>query len=524
MEKPLAVTSMRTPRRSAAVAALLAVALLVPAAAASPRASTAPGVVLDDALPGQIAAGPAPAVVAWDSAKADRAQVRAHLQDQGISFQMMGVLDMAVACAGSSADLAALTQTPGALSVWGDRTLTPALDDSVEAAYNGDPNAVWETLGYTGAGSTIAVIDTGIDASHPDLTWGEKTVLNVKTLVSHREILGPANDGCLPDNAGWGEDEEDTEVANGHGTHIASVAAGSGAASDGTYTGVAPGATLLGVSAVNTAELPSGAEWENVQPSLVRAVAAIDYVLIHGLEHGFVTKVALLGFTSEGLFDPFNPLSLAIQYLYEFGITPVLPAGNEGPVQGACDSEDTCTFNPYGASPYAVTVGASTTSDRTVLANFSSRGDPHQRDIWGTLYEYQPTLVAPGTDVTAARRIGVAPVAPYPGKTKPGGFGTGLPGTDDMDYQTLSGTSVAAAHVAGGIAVLQEAFLAEKGCYMTPDQVEDVLTLTATTLDYEKAEVGAGALDITAAITEALDPEKWPAAPSREPWMCPSGV
>lgn len=517
-------------RGSAAVlAAALTLALLAPSAASprthpsgtpaiAPRLPATSSVVVDPALPAHLGNAPAPAILAWDPAETSHARVRAHLWGEGIDHVMLDALHMAIACTATPADIPGLTGAPGAISVWGDEALHPALSDSVPTAFNGNPENVWTGLGVTGEGVAIAVIDTGINASHPDLTWHERTRLNVKVLESHREALGPGNEvpGCQDV---VGEDEQDTEVASGHGTHIASVAAGDGTASGGRYTGMAPGATLVGYAAAGSADRPYDVEISGTRPSLVRAVAAIDHLLARELERDPVTKVALLGFTTEGLFDPFSPLSLALQYLYEYDVVPVLPAGNEGPEPSSCDAAETCRINKYSASPWTIAVGATPDRSRTTIESYSSRGDPQARDIWGRPYRYHPTIVAPGTGVVAARRVGVTPFLVFPGENRPGATGPQRMHRFDAHYQPLTGTSVAAAHVAGAVALMQEAALDARGCFLTAKQVGQILTETATPVgSYAEHEAGAGALDATAAVWGAISA---PNVTSGWPHQCP---
>jgi serine protease AprX len=83
-----------------------------------------------------------------------------------------------------------------------------------------------------GSGVTVAVVDTGIDATHPDLDYKEKTIMNLKS------DFGLYEDGI------W-QDMPNTDNGYGHGTHCAGTIAGNGDASAGARRGVAPGANLI---------------------------------------------------------------------------------------------------------------------------------------------------------------------------------------------------------------------------------------------------------------------------------------
>ena len=111
-------------------------------------------------------------------------------------------------------DVSGLSEESDVEFIWLDEEIHTCLDRSVPAI---SVPAVWNA-GYRGTGIKVAIVDTGIDRTHPDFA------------------------GRIVDGASFvGGDYQDD---NGHGTHVASICAGSGAAQGGTYVGVAPEARL----------------------------------------------------------------------------------------------------------------------------------------------------------------------------------------------------------------------------------------------------------------------------------------
>lgn len=509
--------------------------LALPHVPASPAEAPSPQAKIDPALAAQVSGGaPAPAILSWDRQQVNRSQVAAYLQANDIDAHLLEGLSIAFACAGPS-DVETLASAPGAISVWGDHPLTPALDHSVRTAFNGDPSAIWDGLGYTGKDVAIAVVDTGIDASHPDLEYRSKTKLNVRVLGSAHDNTGPyGGEKCVPPDTYTGQ-LTDSELTSGHGTHLASVAAGDGTASGGRYRGVAPGASLVGVGVTESTMVQTSACLSD-QPcsregrtylSLMGALAGMSYVSRNGLGECFppecpfirplpTTKVILAGWTQDGLYDPWHPIASVINELAYYGINVVFPVGNEGPGQSDCSTAETCHFNTFAVPQKAIGVAATPRDSDATLESYSSRGDPVVRQDRDETFRYAPTLSAPGTGVVAARRPGLAPLTQVPGSNL-GGRPHDTPGIDRR-YVPLTGTSVSAAHVAGAIAVMQEAAVKANGCYLPTSQVIDILRSTADPMPgYESWEVGAGALDVKGAIARAE--AGGPA--SIDPWMCP---
>ena len=514
----------RTPKfRRTVVAAATALCLLLSMGIGNASVDVATAVdtsaYIDPSALAAVNGGASRAVLSWDAEAVSRQDVVDYLERSGIRHGMFSDLSMAVACAATAADLALLARAPGAISVWGDEPMTPILNSEAINGVGGGRAAAAvanpiSVPGVTGKGVGIAVLDTGIDGTHPDLAFGPKTVLNARVLVSHMEITGVGNDTCAPDQ--FDDGVRDSETVSGHGTALAGIAAGNGTASTGQTKGVAPEAALVGLNVVDQA---TPQHTGDVSVSLIRFLAGVNYVISRSLDGGpTISKVALLGWTSEGLHDPWHPHALAIRDLHDFGITPVVPVGNGGPQDNSCDQAATCKFNRLAAGDFAVGVGATPPSG-TSLEDYSSRGDPIAREARDEIVRYQPTIVAPGTGILGARRLGLAMAAgSAPGPYQLAGQGAGA-GDDptNRSYQAMTGTSVAAAQVAGTVALMQQAAMDAKGCFLTTDQVRQILQQTATAMAYETWQVGAGSINAVAAVDAARAATR---IPSVDPWMC----
>ncbi|GIE87828.1 S8 family serine peptidase [Actinoplanes regularis] len=229
----------------------------------------------------------------------------------------------------------------GVTKLWLDGRVTSNLKESVPQI--GAPEA-W-AAGYDGHGVKVAVLDTGIDAGHPDLAG------QIDEKVSF-----------VPD--------EDTSDVNGHGTHVASTIVGTGAASDGVNKGVAPGADLIVGKVLNN----SGSG----QDSWV--LAGMQWAAESGAD------VVSMSLSDSTLSDGTDPMSVAVDTLSaQYGTLFVIAAGNSGPE----------TIGSPSAAAGALTVGAVDKQDS--LASFSSTG-PLARS--GGL---KPDITAPGVAINAAR-------------------------------------------------------------------------------------------------------------------------
>ncbi|GLZ79725.1 serine protease [Actinorhabdospora filicis] len=303
------------------------------------------------------------------------------------------------------------TGLTGDHKIWLDARYTPALAESVPQVRA--PEA-W-AAGYDGTGVTVAVLDTGYDAAHPDLAG---------RVIEARDFTGSP---------------EGTGDAGGHGTHVASTIAGTGAASNGKYRGVAPGTGLLigkvcGAEYCRESDIIAGMEWAAPRAPVIN-------ISLGG------------GRPSDGT----DSLSTAVNALSKStGTLFVVAAGNEGP-----NSE----VSAPAAADLALAVGSVDKRDR--LSVFSNRDRI-------TDHAVKPEITAPGEDITAARA-----------------GGAGGP------YIARSGTSMAAPHVAGAAALVHQAHPDWDG-----QLIKAALVGSAQPLPYPVNTVGAGRLDAARAALQ----------------------
>ena len=315
-----------------------------------------------------------------------------------------------------------LRSAAGPSKVWLDRKVhATALDPNLTQI--SAPQA-W-SAGYTGTGAKVAVLDTGVDPTHPDLA------------------------GQIAASKDFTVDGGDAVDHFGHGTHVASTIAGTGAASAGERKGVAPGAKLVIGKVLDDegegsdSQVIAGMEWAATQARVV--------------------NMSLGGADPS---DGTDPVSLALDELSDkTGALFVVAAGNNG------EDGDSTVTSP-GAADRALTVGAVDGDDN--VAVFSSRGP-----LVGT-HAAKPDLVAPGVDIVAARAAGTTLGPPV-----------------DANYVRASGTSMATPHVAGAAAVL-----AQRHPDWNAQQLKAALVGSADPIaDADPYTSGAGRLDVARALS-----------------------
>lgn len=312
---------------------------------------------------------------------------------------------------------------------------------------------VHDFIGLSGKGVTIAVLDSGVDATHPDLPQGSKVVQNVK-LVGDLGLVGAS---------AWVENVPNTDTSSGHGTHVAGTVGGTGEASRNDprraryHDGIAPQSTLVGIGA-----------GEGI--SILYALMGFDYALANRERYGIDIITNSWG-SSNSVYDPNNPINKASYEAYRKGMVVAFAAGNDGPAEN--------TLNPYAIVPWVINVGSGTKAKD--LSSFSSRG------VAGDFYKHVD-VVAPGSSIISTRAPNTAlpALGPVNDPTDP---------SYSLYYASMSGTSMATPFVAGAAALLLEANPA-----LSPDQIEEILMKTASPMNYPYHVVGGGYIDVLAAV------------------------
>ncbi|MFI1170953.1 S8 family peptidase [Streptomyces melanogenes] len=315
----------------------------------------------------------------------------------------------------------------GVAKVWLDGVRTASLDRSVRQI---GADKAWEA-GYDGKGVKIAVLDTGVDKTHDDLK---------------DQVVEEKNFSASPDTAD----------RVGHGTHVASIAAGTGAKSGGKYKGVAPGAKIISGKVLN-----DGGRGDDSS-----IIAGMEWAAAEGAD---VVNLSLGSPDSPGV----DPLEAMVDKLSaEKGILFAVAAGNEG--EGG-----ESTLGSPGSADAALTVGAVDRDDK--LAPFSSIG-PRAGD--GAV---KPDVTAPGVAIAAAAAAGSAidtdPSTPHP-----------APG-----YLQIDGTSMATPHVAGAAAILKQRHPDWKSA-----ELKGALTASAKGGDYTVFQQGSGRVQVDKALTQSV--------------------
>jgi serine protease AprX len=265
--------------------------------------------------------------------------------------------------------------------------------------------------------ATIAVVDSGIDASRPDFAG---------------RIVANVNLSTLPGNS--------PGDGRGHGTFVAGIAAGDYPG----HTGAAPGAKIVSLDVMDDQGMARTSD----------VIAAADWILANKAKYGIrVANFSLHSSVANSFM--YDPLDKAVERLWFGGVVVVAAAGNYGSPAGASG----VPFAP-GNDPFVITVGASDTG-RSVSTNDDTAAP------WSA-YGYtldgfaKPEFAAPGRYM-----VGPVPVTSTLYSERPDHI-------VEPGYMELSGTSFAAP-IASGVAAL----ILGKHPEYTPDQVKGALMIGA---------------------------------------------
>src|SRR3954470_4269069 len=316
-------------------------------------------------------------------------------------------------------------------SDWDTRALATAFPEATRA------DKAWTdpTSPATGAGVTVAVLDTGIAGQLPDFraSQTDPTSRVIASVVTNPEAT-TATDGY------------------GHGTHVAGLLAGNGRALPASdplvnrYVGAAPQANLVSVKVSD----------DHGNATVMDVIAGLQFVVDHGVDYGIrVVNLSLASTAPASYHD--DPLDAAVEEVWAHGVVVVAAAGNRG------EDGDAVSYAPAN-DPYVITVGAvddhgtKDTLDDS-LAPWSSRGITQDGIV-------KPDIVAPGAHIAAP----LAPASDFQSMCSSC--------VVDQRYFRLSGTSMAAPVVAG---IAADVISAHPG--WTPDQVKGALTYLDGGLD-----------------------------------------
>jgi serine protease AprX len=323
------------------------------------------------------------------------------------------------------------------------------------------------TTTLDGSNVGIAILDSGLDANH----------------VSFKDALGFSRISASRDFTGEGR----TDDPYGHGTHVASAAAGNGQVAQGAYQGIAPNADIVNLRVL-------GADGTGTTSGLL---AALDWVLTYRTLYNIrVVNMSLGGVAIDSYSN--DPVCRAVRRLVDAGVVVVAAAGNDGKDDGGTKIYG--RIHSPGNEPSAITVGASNSygtdarGDDTVTT-YSSRGPT--RSYWtdadGTRHYdnlVKPDIVAPGNRVVWAEALNNRIVTNHPELDA----GTSVNAARRMMY--MSGSSMATPVAAGAAALLLQA-----NPRLTPNLVKMILMYTAQPLaGFNMFEQGAGQLNVEGAV------------------------
>jgi subtilisin family serine protease len=403
--------------------------------------------------------------------------------------------------------------------IWPDFEVQPLINRSISTV---KADAARNAFAALGEGIVWAVIDSGIDGTHPHFQRHKNLQLGSEAdALRHRDFTAPTD-----------AVEKPLEDLFGHGTHVAAIIAGEVTETDGTIeadvryrdemgevrdtqlrirpsiSGMAPKCKLLSLKVLDD----QGQDPEKPTPKgrVSNIIAAIDYIQdVNG--YGRRIRIHGVNMSVGYAFEPRwfacgqSPLCVEVDRLVKSGVTVVVAAGNTGYAstfvegKGAVASGMDLTINDPGNADLAITVGSTHRDMPHVygVSYFSSKGPTGDGRI-------KPDLVAPGEKIISAdstqrrnaRGLNVGPPAGEPVAGTPPAETAAAPALHGK-YREDTGTSMAAPHVSGVIA----AFLSARGEFIgRAEQLKEIFCAAATDLRRERYFQGRGLVDLMRSI------------------------
>ena len=395
-----------------------------------------------------------------------------------------------VALTVDSADLERLAGDRHVVRIWEDTEVFPSLGESVAVIggppASGDPSA--SPVG-DGRGTTVVVIDTGVDGAHRFLAGKvvNEACFSTPERVGDREVRSSLCPNGAASQTGEGAGRPCPQDLAGcdHGTHVAGIVAGRRTSGDGPPGGVAPGASIVAIQVFSRRNEGCGQAARCITASFSDIVGGLDHVLsLVGRTRDPIVAINMsLGGGRSNQPCASNPVATAINGLRTAGILTVVASGNDGFTDSI--SSPACT-------PGAVSVGSTTKADQ--VSSFSNIAP-------------FVTVLAPGTAIVSAT------------------WGNGL--------VAKNGTSMAAPHVAGAIALIRArmpnarpddivAALRETGIQIRDGRPQGATTVPRIRVDRALARLSAppAAVATTPAPAAASVPPTGTAQPAATPAPC----
>ncbi len=356
-------------------------------------------------------------------------------------------------------------------------------------------DAARRAFNATGEGITWAVIDSGVDASHPHFAAGN-TLRAPEVADLHRDFTVSLNPTADTVETALQDSHRD---GSGHGTGVASIIAGylpddyppdrlqvsceqldtnslvsqPRVVRSANLSGMAPAARLVSLKVLSDSS------------NALTVMAALRYVMQVNGDTDKRPRIHGVNLSVGYEFDPQwfacgkSPLCQAVDRLVRSGVVVVVAAGNTGYARfstgvGGRSGGLTMSINDPGNADRAITVGATHRSDPYTygVSFFSSKGPTGDGRL-------KPDLVAPGERITVA-------TAAAPGQSE-----------RLATYADTSGTSFAAPHVSGVAA----AFLSVRPEFVSqPERLKQILTSSASPLGRERLFEGGGLVDVMRAL------------------------